>query len=221
MHFDLAPLSEVARRYEDEGYRVLVEPRGDCLPAFALGLDLDLIAVKPGDSVVVEVKQNRSDLDHDRQLASLATIVNAQPGWGFDLVIIDPETPVEKLLPRSQEPSAAQLQQVLARAEQLLASDELPLACIVAWAATEAAMRALQLAREAGGRSEPAELMRTLYALGHVTPADFQLLREAFNHRTQAVHGLLTPDLDATSVLNLIGVARRMLASAGQSDLPN
>jgi Holliday junction resolvase-like predicted endonuclease len=215
MNFDLAPLAHVARCYEDEGYRVMVEPRGDCLPAFALGLDIDLIATKPGEAVVVEVKQNRSELDRDRQLTSLANLVNAQPGWGFDLVIIDPETPVEKLLPRSQEPSTEQIQQMLARAEQLLAGDELPLACIVAWAAAEATMRAIKLSGAIAGRSEPAELMRTLYAHGDVTPAEFQQLREAFNHRTQAVHGLLTPDLDESSVRGLIDITRRMLGSAG------
>jgi hypothetical protein len=74
-------LGKVAQRYRDEGYDVLVHPRGDQLPPFVANSQLDLIATRGNEGVIVEIKTNRIDLSRDHQLVRLAEIVNAQPGW--------------------------------------------------------------------------------------------------------------------------------------------
>ena len=55
-------LERVAEPYRDEGYEVIVRPRGDQVPPFAAGLELHLIATRGIEGVIVVIKRNRIDL---------------------------------------------------------------------------------------------------------------------------------------------------------------
>jgi REase_AHJR-like len=71
---------KVAQRYRDEWYDVIVRPLPDQVPPFVENFQVDLIATRGNEGVVVEIKTNRIDLSSDRQLTQLAEIVNVQPG---------------------------------------------------------------------------------------------------------------------------------------------
>src|SRR4051812_40195746 len=66
MDFD-KELGRIAKQYENEGYTVTVHPKGDQVPPFAAGLQLDIIAMRGEEAVVVEVKPRRSALADDPQ----------------------------------------------------------------------------------------------------------------------------------------------------------
>ena len=53
-------------------------------------------------------------------MTRLAEIVNAQPGWRLDLVVLEPETAIEKAAEDAAEPSDDQLARFLEAAEDLV-----------------------------------------------------------------------------------------------------
>ena len=81
---------EVKREYEEEGYRVVLEPRGADLPEFLSQFSPDLIAYSEMENVVVAVK-TRSTLVGSADLLALTTAVNARPGWRIDLDVTNPQ----------------------------------------------------------------------------------------------------------------------------------
>jgi hypothetical protein len=78
----------------------------------------------------------------------------------------------------------------------------------------EAAMR--RLAQRAGlnGKigTEPILLVRELYSSGYLSPEDFQRVEQTRMLRTEIVHGLAPPAIEAGEVQFLAGLARKLLA---------
>jgi uncharacterized protein YutE (UPF0331/DUF86 family) len=211
MDFD-NELRKVAKRYQDEGYEVVVRPKGDAVPSFAAGYEPDLIARNGSENVVAEVKQNRAMISSDPKITRLAEVTNAQPGWRFDLVILESESPLERVRRSSQEPTHQQIEERLARAERIADSGEFESAFVVGWACLEAAMRWLASEAKLYGRPLPIELLEALYSNGLVTSEEFDTLRSAYDLRTQLVHGFLPTGVDRQTIENLIAIARKTLA---------
>src|SRR5438552_1761141 len=67
-------LHQIAQKYRDEGYTVLLRPMGENRPEFAKDLEIDMIAHKGDQHVVVEVKRKRKDLADDPRASRLAEI---------------------------------------------------------------------------------------------------------------------------------------------------
>jgi hypothetical protein len=106
MDFD-QELQQVAKTYEDEGYRVVIRPGRERLPPFASDFAPDLLASKGDENVLVRVKERRTDLASTPELSDQADATNAQPGWSFDLVILKQVSPVEKFVNQAVEPCPA------------------------------------------------------------------------------------------------------------------
>lgn len=204
-------LEKVAQRYRAEGYDVVVRPRTDSLPPFLAGFHPGLIATLGNESVVIEVKTNRIGLSNGSDITRLAEVVNGQPGWRLDVVVLEPETSVEKAAQDAAEPSDAQLFGILHAAEELADKGYTPYACVVAWAGVEAAMRRLQDETRLHGRTTPVELMRTLYSNGFLSREQFDRLRDSFKVRSQVVHGLVPPKVDPEMVRSITATARDLL----------
>jgi hypothetical protein len=198
----------IAGRYRDEGFHVIVHPHGDQAPSFLAGFELDMIATRGNEGVVVEVKTNRIDLSNDPNVARLAEVVNAQPGWRLDLVVLEAETQAEKAAHEAGEPSDEQLDLILRTADELADNGYASYACVVAWAGLEAAMRRVRDEGELHGRTTATELMRTMYSNGILSREQFDRLRESHKIRTQAVHGLVPPRVEPDLVHYLTATAR-------------
>jgi hypothetical protein len=210
MDFD-KELGRIAKQYEDEGYTVIVEPKADQVPPFAAGLRLDMIAIRGDEAVVVEVKPRRSNLADDPQSARIAEVVNSQPGWRFDLVILEPETSVQRVAEKAKEPSSEQFQALLQRARTAQSVGLRDMAIVYAWAALEAAMRRVRDDAELYGKTTPNELLRTLYSNGFISRPEFERARDAWAIRTQAVHGFVTPDVDPVLIEDVIALAKKIM----------
>jgi len=78
----------IARKYRALGYDVQEQPAADLLPAFLHGVAPDLIARDGSDHVVIQVKRNAA-LKGSNDLIHLAALVSGQPGWRFELVVLD------------------------------------------------------------------------------------------------------------------------------------
>jgi uncharacterized protein YutE (UPF0331/DUF86 family) len=212
-------LPKVAQRYRDEGYEVVVHPRGEQVPPLLANSQLDLIATRGNEVVVVEVKINRIDFMTDEHLTGLAEIINAQPGWRLDVIIMEPETTVDKASQEAAEPSDDQLGQILKAAEDMADKGYVPYACVVAWAGLEAAMRRIRDEAELYGKTTPTELMRTLYGNGFLSKEQFDRVKESYKIRSQVVHGLVPPQVDP-SLVRFMTTTARFLAYDPENAVP-
>lgn len=204
-------LDRVVQRYRDEGYDVIVAPRGEQVPPFAAGFDLDLIATQGKEGVVVEIKENRIDLSNDPSMTRLAEVVNAQPGWRLDVVVLEPETAIDKAARDAAEPSDDQLARILEAAEELVDRGYAPYAYVIAWGGLEAAMRRIRDVAESYGKATPTELMRTLYGNGFLNKEQFDRLKESYKIRSQVVHGLVPSQVDPALVRFVTATARSLV----------
>lgn len=213
-------IERIAKQYRDEGYDVIVHPRGDQVPAFAVDFEGDLIATRGNEGVVAEIKTNRLDLARDPQITRLAQIVNAQPGWRLDVVVLEPETTLEKAAQEAAEPSDEELAQILKAAEELADQGYSPYACVVAWGGLEAAMRRIRDGAELYGWTTPTELMRVLYGNGFLTREQFDRLKESYRIRSQVVHGLVPLQVSPESV-RYVTATTRSLAHVEEAAMPS
>lgn len=201
-------IERVADQYRDEGYEVVVRPGRDRLPAFAADLPADLIAERGAEKVWVVARPRRSDLADEPAVNRAAEVVNAQTGWRFDLVILEPDAPLGRLAGTAAEPSPEQFRTLLRRARAAEAAGLHEMALVSAWAALEAALR------RAGGRGEnwkPNELLAALYSNGVVTRAEFDRAREAWAVRNRVVHGFVAPPFDPALTDDLLTLAGRVM----------
>jgi REase_AHJR-like len=208
---DQKKLEQVAQQYRAEGYAVSVCPSPDAVPPFLSGFSVDLLATRGSDRVIVEVKRTRLDLSRDPTVIELGRRVNAEPGWRFDLVILEPTTEFDEALYDATEPTPDQVLSMLATAEELIEKGYLPSACITAWAGLEAAMRKVQPVSDANDRITTRELLQSLYSDGILTREQFDELRKSSKLRNQVAHGLVPTNLDKASIQVVTGIARDLL----------
>src|SRR5260370_38906575 len=103
-------LAQVAERYRSEGYEVTMRPGGAQLPPFASGFHPDMLAKRRDVQALVQVKESREALRKDPDTARMAEVVNAQPGWRFDLIVLrGGGAEAEKFGKEAAEPSVASL----------------------------------------------------------------------------------------------------------------
>jgi hypothetical protein len=213
-------LERIAEQYRAEGYIVITHPDADHLPGFAADFGVDMVATRGDGQVLVQVKRDRAALEADPNVPVRAEITNAHPGWRYDLVLLQPDNPVRRLLRDASEPSAEEVEQMLAEAERVVQLGTPRAAFVLAWGGLEAAMR--RLAQQAGlnGKigTQPLLLVRELYSSGYLSPEDFQRLEETRVIRTEIVHGLAPPAIDAGIVGYLTRLARRLMA--GDANAP-
>ena len=83
-------IAEAAEKYRGEGYRVIPHPENGDVPTFVNGHHVDFVAFRGEEKVQVQVKDTMADLHGDQTDAgSLVELVKAQPGWRFDLVVVN------------------------------------------------------------------------------------------------------------------------------------
>jgi hypothetical protein len=211
-------VAQVAEKYRREGYQVIPHPEPDQVPPFAQGHEIDLVAFRDGEKVLVEVKVSREDLQKDAQLLQMAEAVNGQPGWRLDLVVLNADAPAYQVSPDALEPRAEDIRRNLDQAEHLVKTKGLPVAVVMSWAALEAAMRLA--ARRTGiepGNGAPSFLLGALYAQGPLHREEFDRLNEAMKVRNALVHGMTVSAIDPSLPQYIIAVARRLLSQNGSA----
>jgi hypothetical protein len=208
-------LEQIAKQYRDEGFAVVIRPNADQLPAFADGFGVDLLAIRGPEKVLVQVKKNRAELEEDPDLPRQAEVVNSQPGWRYDLVLLEPDNPDRRVLRGAAEPTDEQLHRMLERAEESRKVGVREAAILLLWGPLEAAMRR-HTGRDGGGRPEiqPRALLNQLYSSGKLTREEFDRLGLAWKIRTEIIHGYVAPPVDEAVIETMIDVTKRLLAES-------
>ncbi len=86
-------LNYVADRYKSRGFKVVIRPGPDDLPAFAKDFKVELVATKEDGSVLASVKATRSEFEAEPDLVRYAETIDEQPGWRFDVYVMGPDSP--------------------------------------------------------------------------------------------------------------------------------
>jgi hypothetical protein len=205
MDRERAVLDAVAPQLEAEGYQVFIQPSNSALPPFLKGRRPDAIAVKPGHKIAIEVISEGADRG---KLKDLQGLFAAQREWELRVFYAPPR---EKG-PRSLHVAPRQaIRQTLDSIPILNDSAGRVPALLVAWAAFEAAGRALVPDRLADPQ-RPSQLVEVLAAEGHITPNEADLLRELIPLRNRAAHGELDVRISSVQLRKLVAIIEGLLA---------
>jgi len=206
-------LSQVADRYRAQGYKVVVRPGPDDLPAFAKDFKVEIVARRDDGCVLASVKKNQADLEADPNIASYAEVTNNQIGWRFDLSVLGPEPQPMPEKRKAKEPSERRDPASFGRCRADAPSGFRP------------AVSHRRLGRAGGGHAKETSGRRGRGRLGNVSTDDAErtLLgwcatwhcvsgsRRLFQARSAIVHGFTTPAIEKSAVQFLIETARRLL----------
>jgi len=202
---------KVAEDYERAGYSVVVQPDPGQLPAVFADVRVDLLARRGAETVAVEVKR-RDELYDLADVSALAGRVENMPGWRLDVVVL-PADETGDMPAQSTEPDPDQIQALVAEAEAGLRAGAVRSALLVAWAASEAAMR--EAARRGGlavDREPPGFVLKTLFANGIVSREEYDRGQRSSRVRNALAHGYEPPAFVPADVRWLLDFSRRLLS---------
>lgn len=214
---ELRRLHEVAADYRSEGYKVVVWPAPDDLPAFVRDFRIDLLAKGRKENVLVQVR-SRETLVGATDLARLAERIDGRAGWRLELVVAaavgtgaaangNGSYPVGTKPLRPEE-----IEDRLAEASELRGRGHDEAAFLLGWAAAEAAARVtLAAAGLGGGLAGPLGLIKTLYSYGLVGKRDYELLLGCAGTRDALAHGYRPVKANQRPVAGLLGAVRRLM----------
>jgi hypothetical protein len=211
--FDLhdGAIQSLARRYREEGYDVIVEPRVDDLPPPFQSFRPDLLARRGTEGVIAEVKRRRpASRERWAEVERMAEAARNLPGWRFDLMVIDDNT--EGPEAEGHDWSTGEIRRALADAEELIDRSSTAPALLLLFAALEAQLRALAtIERVAIPARGVGPLASALTTEGVLSRKDYRALMDALAVRNAVAHGL-TPDAmpDQAALRRLLAIARRL-----------
>ena len=144
LDLEAAALQSLASRYREEGYEVVVEPRGSELPEALRQFRPDLLARRGDELVVAEVKRRRPGGTAWREVERLAEVTRTVPHARFDLVVLDDAADGTEAA--SRDWSADEIQRALADVEKLVEEKRTAPAILLLFAALEPQLRAMAAA---------------------------------------------------------------------------
>jgi hypothetical protein len=204
-------LLELADEYRKHGYEVMFQPSLEDLPDALKPYRPDMLIRRGNEVVIIEVK-SRTSLNpiETERLRSLATVIEKQPGWRFELVMTNPDD-----IPDSPQTGCSlqkpEIELRLRTAKELM-TQNLELAVLYIWALVEATLR---LVVEQEGlslqRFEPLYLIKQLTTEGIVSRSEYQLLMNALSWRNAIAHGFKPSHFDQASVEALLPLTEQLL----------
>lgn len=203
-------IADIAREYRRKGYTVKVCPSRDDLPNFLSDYQPDIIAEGEKESVVIEVK-SRHHLSENDRIYRIARVVEAQPGWRFELVMTNPKG-TTLISSESRLPTLGELSTRLTKAKRLAGRGDLEAAISMAWSAAEGLLRLIGKDENIVLDREPSSYVtKKLYSLGLIDASSYQELSNVYKVRNSIIHGLVEPDLQIPLILGFIQTVRKIL----------
>lgn len=184
-------VERVAAGYEAWGYRITYEPASEQLPPTIAGYRPDFLAEREGEHIVVEVRREPGVADEERY-RELAESVRDIPGWRLDLVVVGSSDtlPLTAGLPVLPARGAERRYE---EARQLAEDGHEDAALLIAWSATEAALRLLAERNAVPvQRSNTPRLLKQLVSLGVLGRSQYDVLWSLYQQRNAVAHGFAT-----------------------------
>jgi Holliday junction resolvase len=190
-------IKQVAKEYEKNGYKVIIEPRGSDIPNFIKNYQPDLIANRDKDNVIIEVK-TRTDFATIERLRDIAEIVNKRENWRFELIVTSSKQENQSERERTNiDLEIFEIENNLKEVKTISKQGLYSVAFILCWANLESLSRQLLLEdKKKLSNKMPLVLIKTLFSFGYLTRTDYEGLEKLFQLRNQIVHGYKSSDLD-------------------------
>jgi REase_AHJR-like len=207
-----ARILERARELQRQGFAVQVEPDPQQVPAFLRSFSVDLIAEREGEGLVLEVKAGH-ELQRPPYLEELARAVEQQPGWRFELELVEPEWADRPLREASSSSPLTYVRKLLDAIPELGARD-VNAAVVAVWAPIEVLLERAAVVFDVPVTDQSAPyLMKALYTEGVLAREDFQQLQHGWQYRNMIAHGVPGNfSVSSADVLkNLVAFARSLL----------
>lgn len=203
-----AALQTVVPGLEAEGFQVFVQPSRQILPAFMSKFRPDAIAIRPDKKVALEVMGASARSNNQKERVRVLQAMFAEhPDWELR-IIYAPENELVEMIPVSPREA---IEAYLVRVERAYDAMGPAAALLAAWAAFEAAARALS--PDVFGRPQPTlRLIEGLAGQGYITPDEADLIRQLSRMRGQIAHGRLDLVPAKEQVGSLIRITREMLS---------
>jgi hypothetical protein len=202
----------IAEEYRSRGYEVIEQPSPEQLPEFLAGYHPDVLVQRGDEAIIVEVK-SRSSLTKDPRIREMARVVQAEPHWNFELVVVGEEEQLSA--PEGARPfERDDILRGLEAAERLVASGFSEAALLQAWSTLEATVRLLS--KEEGlvlERLNPLSILTQATSNGVISRDDYSFLTKVMKFRNALAHGFKTLDFDPVLATELINITKRLLQS--------
>ena len=206
-----------AKEYKEKGYEVQLDAPLDFLPGFRA----DLLVRKGDERKVVEVK-SRHSLAAKPRLSRLAQLIESKPGWTFELVLIGEPEKLDS--PDGARPlESDEIRRRIVDAEKSLEAGTPEAAFLLAWSASEAAIRVLLRDHGVSSKSvtSPGFVLDQGVFNGVISRNDHELLTRLQKYRNAIVHGFGVDEFDGELVTKLIATAKRILNARAVGDDSN
>ena len=199
-----------AEELRAQGYEVEQEVLLDFLPGFRA----DVVARKKGQTRVIEVKY-RSSLTANPIMSELSRVVNARPGWSFELHLVG--EPERREPPAGAKPfDAESIHRRVKEAEKARDAGLSEAAFLLAWSAAEAILRDLVAAEGVAIERITTAAYVLDYAVyqGVISRDDYNYLTDMMAYRNALVHGFDIDDFDSeTMTAGLTQAIKNLMAS--------
>jgi len=230
-------IESLIKKYRDEGFTVIQNPKADQLPFDLDNYQPDILATKNQNEsgLIIEVKTSISPVSVER-LQSVAEEISRHPGWRFLLVTLE-DIEAESLPGTSEElPSWEEIIDHFSQISKLIENNNIEPAFLVLWSVFEGALR-----KRAVDVSIPIErlpairLLRSMYSLGELSISEFDSIQACLEERNRLAHGYIqklnsqiltafvilvvklliewTSNISETEKIAVIQVSRQIMAS--------
>ncbi|MFM9438399.1 Holliday junction resolvase [Janthinobacterium sp. CG_23.3] len=183
----------IAKRYEEQGYVVTLNPESSALP-FAIGnYRPDILAIKGDDKIIIEVKSAGAKIDSDAYFR-LDREVQRHPGWRFLLVTVD-EADLQEHDPNgTSSVSIEKIQEHLRNIDRVAEKPELAtLVLPKLWMVYLSALRLLALNEGLDVQNcSDLSFLNKAYSTGMLSFDEYESARRLMSLRNEAVHRLDT-----------------------------
>jgi uncharacterized protein YutE (UPF0331/DUF86 family) len=208
----LHPLEEIVVErlipdLEAEGYDVIREPSPRMLPSF-LGKYLpDLIALKTGSKLAIEVKSGeRRD---NPALETISKLFKGHDDWEFRVVWL----PTREKSPSPRIQDKKTILSSFAQCKELVKQGHHSAAMLLSWATLEAIGRNL-MASELERPQTPGRVIQYMAQNGIATPNEADRLRALVKLRNSLVHGELDARVTGEQTTEMLNILGAIIASA-------
>ena len=181
----------IAKRYEDRGYAVTLEPPSAAIP-FSIGkYNPDILATKGDEHIIIEVKTAGARVDPEAYVR-LGEEIHQHPGWQFLLVTVAESELEDVDLSVSGNVDLESIRGRLRAVERLIGDPEMAIITLpVLWTVYISAIKILLVDEGANidGYSDYS-LINKAYSDGIVSFDEYEAARRLMDLRNRAVHSL-------------------------------
>ena len=212
-HLHTKKVKQVAKKYREQGYNVIIEPLPQQLPTFLGELQPDLIAMKEGDQVVIEVKAKEA-LRASDLVRHIADAVRKQKGWRFELVLL-PSAASAQSTKGWELLGFQEIEQYVKEARHAASLSQFIPAFIFIWIAIEATLRRIaQKSDVSPALLSPKALLKELVFNGGISRLQYRTIEGIANLRTHVVHGFKEEGVNGIAVTKAIKIADKLIKEA-------